>query len=187
MQRGEDEVAGLGGGERDSCGLGVAHLADHNHVWSLPERRPQRGREIRGINADFNLFDHAEVVGMFVFDGVFDGYDMAGFMLVDFIDQGGERGGFAGAGCASDDHQAALQFRQGRNSRRKMQLIESRDLGGECADRGGGASALMMQIDAEAPQTLDAIGRIRDLGLAIFFAGMRRQRRQHRGFDFIAG
>ena len=42
MQRAEDEVAGLGGGERGRDRLEVAHLADEDHVRVLAERSLQR-------------------------------------------------------------------------------------------------------------------------------------------------
>ena len=42
VQRGEDEVAGLGDGERGRDGLDVAHLADEDDVGVLAEDRPQR-------------------------------------------------------------------------------------------------------------------------------------------------
>ena len=44
VQRGEDEVAGLRGGERGGDGLEVAHLADQDHVGILTQRRAQRRR-----------------------------------------------------------------------------------------------------------------------------------------------
>src|SRR3954453_13616310 len=39
MQRGEHEMAGLGGSYRDAHGFGVAHLADYDDIWSLTQRR----------------------------------------------------------------------------------------------------------------------------------------------------
>ena len=42
VQRAEDEVAGLGGGERGRDRLEVAHLADEDHVGVLAKRGAQR-------------------------------------------------------------------------------------------------------------------------------------------------
>ena len=42
VQRAEDEVAGLGGGQRGRDRLEVAHLADEDHVGVLAERGAQR-------------------------------------------------------------------------------------------------------------------------------------------------
>ena len=50
VDRGEDEVAGLGGLERRVDGLEVAHLADHDHVGVLAQRRAQRVREASRVS-----------------------------------------------------------------------------------------------------------------------------------------
>ena len=47
VQRREDEVAGLGGGQRGRDRLEVAHFADEDHVGVLAQRSAQRVRERR--------------------------------------------------------------------------------------------------------------------------------------------
>ena len=57
VQRGEDQVAGLGDGQREPDRLQVAHLADQQHVGVLAQRRAQRVGERRGVGADLALVD----------------------------------------------------------------------------------------------------------------------------------
>ena len=57
VQRGEDEVAGLGGGEHGLHRLHVAHLADHDHVGVLAHGVAQRFLEVRRVGADLALRD----------------------------------------------------------------------------------------------------------------------------------
>ena len=62
VQRGEHEVAGLGGGDRDRGRLEVAQLADQDDVRVLAQHVPQRGREVLGVRADLALVDDAAAV-----------------------------------------------------------------------------------------------------------------------------
>ena len=48
------------------------------------------GGKIRRVSADFDLFD-----------------DAANVLIVDFVDGRGHGGGFAGARCAAEEHEAA--------------------------------------------------------------------------------
>ena len=40
-------------------------------------RRSQRGREVRRVDPDFHLLDHAAVMGVLIFDRVFNGDNVA--------------------------------------------------------------------------------------------------------------
>ncbi len=99
------------------------------------------------------MLDDTTNVSVFVFDGIFNGDDMARFAAVDVVDQRGERGRFARTRGASDQNQAARQMREGFHGRRKVQLAKHGHLLRQGANRGGGASALAMQVDPEAAQT----------------------------------
>lgn len=109
VEGGEHEVSGFGGGDGDAHGLGVAHLADDEDVGGLAQGGSQGGREVRGVDADLDLLDYAAQVSVLVLDGVFDGDDMARFPSIDFVNQGGDGGGLAGAGGASDKDQSSRQ------------------------------------------------------------------------------
>ncbi len=94
-------MAGLSGSYGDAHGFGVAHLAYHDDVRSLAEGAAQCGGKIWRVGSDFHLFDDAANVVVFVFDGIFDDDDVAGFAVIDFVDERGHGGGFAGAGGAA--------------------------------------------------------------------------------------
>ena len=85
---------------------------DDDHVRRLPQRCPQRGREVRRIDADLYLLDHAAVVRMLVFDRIFNGHDMPRLLLVDLVDQRGKSRSLARARRSADDHQPALQLQR---------------------------------------------------------------------------
>ena len=72
VERGEHEVAGLGGGERGSDSLLVAHLADQDHVRVLPQHPPHCAGEALGVLADLALVDDRELVAVQVLDRVLE-------------------------------------------------------------------------------------------------------------------
>ena len=76
VQRREDEVAGLSGGQRGRDRLEVAHLADEDHVGVLAQRGAQREGEGRGVGAELALVDHALLVRVQELDRVLDGHDV---------------------------------------------------------------------------------------------------------------
>ena len=73
---GEDEVAGLGGGERGADRLLVAHLADQDHVGVLAQDAAHRAAEALGVGADFALVDDRAFVFVQVLDRVLEGDDV---------------------------------------------------------------------------------------------------------------
>ena len=78
VQRAEDEVAGLGRGERGRDRLEVAHLADEDHVRVLAERGAQRLGEARRVGADLALVDDAALVAVHELDRILDREDVLG-------------------------------------------------------------------------------------------------------------
>ena len=73
---GEDEVAGLGRGERGAHRLLVAHLADQDHVGVLAQDAAHRPAEALGVGADFALVDDRAFVFVQVLDRVLEGDDV---------------------------------------------------------------------------------------------------------------
>ena len=59
-------MPGFRRGEGDAHRLGVAHLADHDHVGRLAQRRPQGGRKIGRVHADLDVLDEAAAVDVLV-------------------------------------------------------------------------------------------------------------------------
>ena len=76
VQRREDEVAGLGGGQRGRDRLEVAHLADEDHVRVLAQRRAQALGERRRVLADLALVDDAAPVLVEELDRILDREDV---------------------------------------------------------------------------------------------------------------
>ena len=95
----------------------------------------ERGGKIGRVSADFDLFDDAANVPMLVFDGIFDDDDVAGFAIINFVDERGHRGGLAGARCAAEEHEAARKPGEIFDGGRKMKFLERRHFGGERARR----------------------------------------------------
>ena len=102
-------MAGFGGGDGDAHGFRVAHFADDDDVWSLAQGGAQCGGKIGSVGADFDLFDDAANVAMLVLDGIFDDDNVAGFAMIDFVDERGHGGGFAGAGGAAEKNKSAWE------------------------------------------------------------------------------
>ena len=78
VQRGEDEVAGLGRGQRGRDRLEVAHLAEEDHVRVMPERPAQRRGEADRVLTDLALVDDAALVLVQELDRILDRDDVVG-------------------------------------------------------------------------------------------------------------
>jgi len=186
VQGGEDEVSGFGGGDSDAHGFGVAHLADDEDVGSLPEGGAQGGGEVGGVDANFDLLDHAAQVGVLVLDRVFDGDDVAGFAAIDFVHESGDGGGLSGAGGASDEDQSAGQAAESFDCGREVEFVERWNACRERAHGGRGVSFLAMQVDAESADAGDTVGRVGDVVLAVLLQGARDESGQDGLFDLGA-
>ena len=187
VDRREDEVARFGRGQRDAHGLRIAHLADDEHVGRLPQRRAQGGGEVGSVDADLDLLDQARAVRVLVLDRVLDRDDVACVAPVDLLDERGERGRLARSGRASHEDEPARQPGEALGARRQSERGEAGRLRGERADRRGGAAALAVQIDPEAPDPRDPVRGVRDPGLAVLRARVARESRQHGLLDLLTG
>jgi len=179
-------VAGFGGGYGNSHGFRVAHFTDDDDVRSLAEGSAESGGKVRGVGADFDLFDDAANVNVLILDGIFDDDDVARFAVIDFVDQRGHGGGLAGASGSTEENQAAREAGQVFDGGRKAEFAEGGDFGRKSADGCGGTGPFAMEIDAEATETLNAVGRISDAGVAKNFQGMLAESGDDGGFDFGA-
>ncbi len=98
----EHEVPGVGGLTEDAGHLGVADLADHDHVRVLAQHRTQHRRVgAAGAVVHRDLGD----AGHLTFDRVFDRDDVHGAGTED-VERAVERGGLARPGRAGDQHEA---------------------------------------------------------------------------------
>ena len=105
VQRGENQVAGERRLHRDLRGFGVANFADENHVRVVAQNRAQPARERQaGFFVDLNLIDALELI----FHRIFHRDDFADG-VVDFVQRGVKRRGFAGTGRAGDQNNSVRQ------------------------------------------------------------------------------
>src|ERR1017187_4745595 len=106
VQRGENQVAGERRLHGDLRRFLVADFADENHVRVMTQNRtqPARKREA-GLFVDLDLIDALELV----FNRVFNRDDFADG-IVDRVQRGVERGGFAAARRAGDEDDAVRQL-----------------------------------------------------------------------------
>ncbi len=75
--------------------LQIAHLADEDDVWVLPQGRPERPGERFSILPDLNLLDQGLAVLVLILEGIFDRDDVLRLRSVDLADQGRERAALA--------------------------------------------------------------------------------------------
>ena len=133
VQRAQHQVAGLRGAQGDLDRLAVAHFADENDFGRLAQGGAQAVGEAVEISAQFALVERGHVVRMNKFDRVFQRDDVNGLGVVDLVEDGGQRGGFAGAGRAGDQHQAGFFARNLLDDLREVQRFQRRDDGVQLA------------------------------------------------------
>ena len=102
-------VAGERGFDGDLGGFGVADFPDHDDVRILPQNGAQGVGE---AEADFFFDRHLVDAGDLKFDGVFDRDDVED-RIVQLVERGVQRGGFAGAGRAGDEDQSVRRVHGG--------------------------------------------------------------------------
>jgi len=108
MQRGENEMPGFRGFESDFDRFTVAHLAYEYDFRRLAQRGAQGERESWCVAVQLALMNGGFFVAMQKFDGIFDGENMKSLIHIHFVDNGGEGGGFAGAGGTGHQDDAVL-------------------------------------------------------------------------------
>ena len=113
VQGGDDEVAGLGGVERGDGGFRIADFTDEEDVRTLAQRGAQAGGEAVRVLADLPLGEKRKLVFKQIFDRVLQRDDVAGEVVVDPVQAGGDGGGLAGAGRAGDENQAVAALHPG--------------------------------------------------------------------------
>ena len=106
VQRADDEVPRLGGGDGDFRRLAVAQLTDEDHLRRFAQRRAQADGERGKIVAQLPLAERRGLVRMHELDGVFQRDDVAGQLFVELVEQRGQRRRLAGAGRAGDEDEA---------------------------------------------------------------------------------
>ena len=157
-------MAGFGEGDGVVHGFAVANLADQNHVRRLTQGVFQRREPVFGVHPDLALGDDAVLVVVHVFDRVLDGDDVAEAVFVAVADHRRQRGGFARAGAADENHQTALGHGHVLEHFRQAQFLELGNFGGDGAQHQADARLLHEGIDAKTADIRRADGEIAFLG-----------------------
>ena len=153
-------MAGFGGEHRGGDRFQVAHFADEDDVRILTKCGAQRGREGRCVHFHFALVDETFLVAVQIFDRVFNGDDVLGAERIDAVDHRGQRGGLTGTGGAGGQNQATLLFANCGKNARQLELFNRADLGRDDAENHADVAALLEDVDAEAPESGDAVGHV---------------------------
>ena len=117
-------MAGLGCLQRGLGRLGVAQLADQDHVGVLAQHAAKRLVERVGVETDFALVDDAVDVGVQDLDRVLDRDDVLLPRPVDVAEHRGERRRLAATGGAGDEHEPAMLLRELLDARRQAEAAE---------------------------------------------------------------
>ena len=98
----------------------------------------------------FALTDDPFVVGMNIFNGIFDGDDMFFLVGIDVVDHGRHGGGFALAGAAGDQDQSLGHIGTFNDDGRQVQLTDGAGPVGQDADDGTHRAAEVGHVDPVA-------------------------------------
>src|SRR5262249_39633957 len=126
VERPEDKVARLRRRERERDGLPVAELRDRYDIGVLPQRRPERARERRGVRPHLPLRDDGLTTPVDVFDGVLDGEDVLGARADDAAQGRGDRRALAAAGWTRAEDESRPKIHEPGERRREPELLQRR-------------------------------------------------------------
>src|ERR1700737_304635 len=97
-------------------------------------------------------------------DGILNGEDVIGLFRVHFVDDGGERGGFARAGGPGHENDAIFQMHDFFETGGELEFIETGDFVWNDAHDDGATAALTEDVDAK---TANAWQAVREVGGAV--------------------
>ena len=92
-KRGEHQVAGLRNGQGGANGFEIPHFSHQDHVRIFPQRILQGGGEGLGVGADLALIHETGLMPVNELDRIFHRDDVTLSLLVDLVDDGGQRRG----------------------------------------------------------------------------------------------
>src|SRR5712664_2536263 len=112
------------------------------------------------IGMNFALIDEALLVIVKKLDGVLDGDHVLFALAVDLVQHGGERGGLAGTGRASNEHEATGLVAEPLNDQGQTQGIKSLDFPGNRTKDRANRAALIEAIASETRQVFQSEGKV---------------------------
>ena len=147
VQRREDEVAGLGGGQRGLDRGEVTHLADQDDVRILTQDGAQAFRVGLRVGADLTLIDDALVRRVDVLDRILQRDDVLVPRVIDLVEDRRQRRRLTGTGLTGDQHDALLKRREAAHHLRQAERVERRDAVAEDTQRRRDVALLPEEID----------------------------------------
>ncbi len=149
VERREDEVSGLGGGQRGGYGLQVAHLPHTDDIGVHPQDVRQRRVEGPGVGADLLLDDHALAVGVAVLHRVLDRDDPGAALPVDLIDERGHGRRLPDACRPGNEDEADMGSGELEGDLRQAELGDPADDGRAHADGALDTASRVVERDSE--------------------------------------
>ncbi len=160
VERREDQVTYLGGGERRGDRLVVTHLADQDHVGVLAHDVAERIGVALGVDPDLALVHDALLIGVQHLDRVLDRDDVAFSGAVDVVDHRGQRGRLARAGGTGHQDESTRLVGETPEDLREAEFGDAGALGGDTAQGDSDAATLMEDVDPETADTADRVGEV---------------------------
>src|SRR5881397_863135 len=108
MQGRNNEMSGLRSLQGRQCSFVIPDLTDENDIRRLTKCAPQPDRKGAGVASDLSLGEMTALAGELILDGIFDRHYMSHQVLVHPLKEGGDGGGFPGAGWSRYKNQAVL-------------------------------------------------------------------------------
>src|SRR3954468_7775972 len=156
----EDEVTGVGATHGGGEANGVAHFTDHDDVRILAQNVFEALIEGDGVEADFALFNGGFDVFKNELDRIFESNNVIGVVLVDVLDHGGQRGGFAGTGGAGDENDSTGSFGDFFENGEQAKFVELGNAGFNVAHGQAPFAALLEAICTKAADAWNEIGEV---------------------------
>ncbi len=165
MQSSKAQMPGLGYREGRLYGLHVAELSEEDDIRVLPQYVLQCLIESLGIVADLPLVHESGLRVVQVLYRVFDGYDVLGPLGVYLVYHRGQRGRFAAARRAGDEHQAAGLLGKLFYYRRQAEFLKGLYLERDGPEDPGDRTPLYEEV---APETGQALQPEREVEFVLF-------------------
>src|SRR5438132_9376220 len=138
----------------------VAHFANHDDVWILPQNVLERVMKRERVQANLALFDNALVVFKNIFDGIFERDDVFFEAGIDVLDHRGQSCRFATTRRAGHQHNAAGRLSDFSDLLEEAELLKAWHDRLDVTHRQAPLAALLKEICAEAANPRNEIRKI---------------------------
>ena len=128
MQRSQNKMSRLGGGDRERDRFQIAHLADHDYIRVFAQGSTQRRTERARVRVHFALGDVAILRLKNVFDRILERDDVFVTLDIHLLDQRRQRRRFSTADGAGDEDQSIMIARKQLQVLRQAELVHRPDV-----------------------------------------------------------